>query len=100
MSRLSRTGKRIGAVLFGAVAAALISTTAAAPAHAAPPWWSYQDEFGDAGLYQVHYEDGRPTRWSSAGATTGARCPAVGTSDRPTGPCEGSGPSQFTRPPL
>ncbi|MBB3724751.1 hypothetical protein [Nonomuraea dietziae] len=60
MSRLSRTGKRIGAVLFGAVAAALISTTAAAPAHAAPPWWSYQDEFGDAGLYQVHYEDGRP----------------------------------------
>ncbi|GAA3443376.1 hypothetical protein [Planomonospora venezuelensis] len=60
MSRFSKTGKRIATVLFGAVAAALISATAAAPAHAMPPWWSYQDEYGDAGLYQVHYEDGRP----------------------------------------
>ncbi len=60
MSRFSRTGTRIAAMLFGVVTAALISATAAAPANAQPPWWSYQDEFGDAGLYQVHYEDGRP----------------------------------------
>ncbi|WP_141703485.1 hypothetical protein [Planobispora rosea] len=60
MSRFSRAGKRVVTVLFSGVAAALIGAAAATPAHAMPPWWSYQDEFGDAGLYKVHYEDGRP----------------------------------------
>ncbi|MBB5781787.1 hypothetical protein [Nonomuraea jabiensis] len=62
MSGLFRgtNGRRIVAVLFGAVAAAVIGATAATPAQAAPPWWSYGDDAGDAGLYQVHYEDGRP----------------------------------------
>lgn len=60
MSRFSMTTKRAAAVVFGALAAALIATTASAPAQAQPPWWSYGDEYGDAGLYQVRYEDGRP----------------------------------------
>ncbi len=37
MSRPSRTGKRMAAMLFGVVTAALIGATAAAPAHAQPP---------------------------------------------------------------